>query len=167
MEKLISLSVHNLVDFLFRKGDIDERIFNTSTMSEGTRLHAYYQSKQKRDYLAEYYLLEEFKVGEYTFRIDGRADGVILNKDSATIDEIKSTIVDLEEFFNNEGEWHLAQAKVYGLMVAHKLNYETINIQLSYIHQIDKKEMFRFFTLSKNELEKDINQMLTDYLSFY
>ena len=156
MEKLISLSVHNLVDFLFRKGDIDERIFNTSTMSEGTRLHAYYQGKQNRDYLAEYYLLEDFECDGYTFHIDGRADGVILNEKSATIDEIKSTIVDLEEFFNSEGEWHLAQAKVYGLMVAHKHNYDTINIQLSYIHQIDKKEMY----LAKRIIDLLIDNLL-------
>ena len=167
MEKIISLSVHTLVDFLFRKGDIDERIFNTSTMAEGVRLHAYYQAKQKKNYLSEYYLEESFKVGEYTFKIDGRADGVILNENSATIDEIKSTVVDLDEFFSSEGEWHLAQAKVYGLMVAHKHGYENINIQLSYIHQITKSEKYRFFSFTKEELEKDIVDMFNEYLSFY
>ncbi len=167
MEKVITLSVHSLVDFLFRKGDIDERVFNNSTMQEGTRLHAYYQGKQGKAYLSEYYLNEDFKYKDYIFRIDGRADGVILNEDSATIDEIKSTVVELEEFFNTEGEWHLAQAKVYALMVAHQHNYERINIQLSYIHQIDKREMYRFFTFTKDELEADILSMLEQYISFY
>ena len=34
----LSLSVHQIVDFLFRSGDIDDRIYNTSSMLEGTRL---------------------------------------------------------------------------------------------------------------------------------
>ena len=38
MEKKLDLSVHQLVDFLLRKGDIDSRIYNKTSMSEGTRL---------------------------------------------------------------------------------------------------------------------------------
>ncbi len=167
MEKIISLSVHNLVDFLFRKGDIDERVFNTSTMSEGIKLHSYYQSKQNREYLAEYYLSEDLCYNDFIFRIDGRADGIILDDTNPVVDEIKSTVVDLNEFFDKEGEWHLAQAKVYALMLAHKFNYQKINIQLSYIHQIDKKEMYRYFSFTKDELEKDVNDMLKEYLDFY
>ena len=41
----ISISVHDLVDFVLRSGDIDTRIFNNATMLEGTRIHRYYQAK--------------------------------------------------------------------------------------------------------------------------
>ena len=56
MGKYIQLSVHQLVDFLLRTGDIDNRVFNRSTMMEGSRLHSFYQSQQESDYLAEYAL---------------------------------------------------------------------------------------------------------------
>ena len=62
MEKKLNLSVHQLVDFLLRTGDIDNRIFNKSTMAEGTRIHSFYQNKQGRNYLSEYYLKETFEV---------------------------------------------------------------------------------------------------------
>ena len=52
----LTLSVHQLVDFLLRSGDIDNRVFNKETMNEGSRLHALYQSKQNNNYLAEYNL---------------------------------------------------------------------------------------------------------------
>ena len=42
----LNLSVHQLVDFLLRKGDIDNRIFNRTSMSEGSKIHSYYQSRQ-------------------------------------------------------------------------------------------------------------------------
>ena len=43
MEHNIKLSVHQLVDFLLRRGDIDTRVFNQETMAEGTRIHLRYQ----------------------------------------------------------------------------------------------------------------------------
>ena len=42
MNKEIVLSVHGLVDFLLRRGDIDNRIYNSNAMSEGTRIHLRY-----------------------------------------------------------------------------------------------------------------------------
>ena len=43
MNKEIVLSVHGLVDFLLRRGDIDNRVYNSSSMLEGTRIHLRYQ----------------------------------------------------------------------------------------------------------------------------
>ena len=37
MGKSLTLSVHQLVDFLLRTGDIDTRVFNRSSMTEGSR----------------------------------------------------------------------------------------------------------------------------------
>ena len=56
MEKSLRLSVHQLVDFLLRSGDIDNRVFNRSSMSEGSRLHSVYQAKQSSNYMSEYAL---------------------------------------------------------------------------------------------------------------
>ena len=64
MNKEFKLSVHQLVDFLLRVGDIDNRVFNKATMNEGSRLHAYYQQKMGEFYISEYYLKETFVVDE-------------------------------------------------------------------------------------------------------
>ena len=94
----LSLSVHQIVDFLFRSGDIDDRIYNTSSMLEGTRLHKFYQDRQGNNYLKEYYLKYIFYVDDYELIVDGRSDGIILGP-IVTIEEIKTTVDDLDHFF--------------------------------------------------------------------
>jgi len=96
MEKVLQLSVHELVDFLLRTGDIDNRVYNSSTMQEGTLIHALYQSRQGGNYISEYFLKEEFKVEDFNISLEGRADGIIDLGNTAIIDEIKSTVLPLE-----------------------------------------------------------------------
>ena len=55
MAKALELSVHQLVDFLLRKGDIDNRVYNRSSMSEGSRAHTNYQSILGYFYKRPYY----------------------------------------------------------------------------------------------------------------
>ena len=168
MEKKLSLSVHDLVDFLLRTGDIDNRIYNRSTMAEGTRIHSFYQSKQGRNYLSEYYLKEVFYVDDFEVTLDGRADGIIeYAKDDYVIDEIKSTISPLDEYFESQKDWHLGQAKCYALMFAHEKNLSKIGIQLTYIHQLYDERMTKHFGFEINELENDIKNLIHEYLEFY
>ena len=167
MEKYLSLSVHQLVDFLLRTGDIDNRIFNKTTMSEGTKIHAFYQSKQNKDYISEYYLKELFHVDGFSIDLDGRADGVIISDNGATIDEIKSTISPLDEYYEQHKEWHLGQAKCYALMYAHLNKLDKMDIQLTYIHQIDNTRMYKTFSYLTSELEEYVTKLIKDYLEFY
>ncbi|MCR5505971.1 MAG: PD-(D/E)XK nuclease family protein, partial [Bacilli bacterium] len=134
MEKYLRLSVHQLVDFLLRTGDIDNRVFNRSTMQEGSRLHSVYQSKQGSSYLSEYPLRKDFTVNEVTVTLEGRADGIIKHKNGDyTIDEIKTTVSPLEDFIKDNEEWHLGQAKCYALMFAIEQNLSVIGVRMTYI----------------------------------
>ena len=161
------LSVHQLVDFLLRTGDIDNRVYNQDTMQEGTRLHSLYQHKQGRHYIAEYPLRGRFVYGPFDIILEGRADGVFFNGEEYTIDEIKSTVAPLEEYYLSQKEWHLGQAKCYALMFAHERNIDKINIQLTYLHQLDKSTLVKTFHFTINELEHDVNKMFKEYISFY
>ncbi|MCQ3035260.1 MAG: ATP-dependent DNA helicase [Bacilli bacterium] len=167
MNKEFKLSVHQLVDFLLRVGDIDNRVFNKATMNEGSRLHAYYQQKMGEFYISEYYLKETFVVDDFKITLDGRADGLIINKDSFVLDEIKTTVADLKEFYETQKEWHLGQAKCYALMYAHEKGYKRATVRLTYINQIDEKKMIKEFSYDVYELEEEIKKLLTDYLDFY
>ena len=80
MKKSLELSVHQLVDFLLRSGDIDNRVFNRSSQTDGTRIHASYQSKQGKNYISEYPLKQTFKVDDIEVTLQGRADGIIKKK---------------------------------------------------------------------------------------
>ena len=98
MDKSLRLSVHQLVDFLLRSGDIDNRVFNRSSMNEGSRLHSEYQGKQSSNYMAEYPLAINLNVDGIDILLEGRADGIIKRNDGYVIDEIKTTVEDLKLF---------------------------------------------------------------------
>ena len=169
MRERIELSVHQLVDFLLRKGDIDNRVFNRSSQTEGSRLHAVYQSSQNKNYISEYPLKQSFVIDDVEITLQGRADGIIKKSSKDyIIDEIKTTVIDLKEFRDENLQWHLGQAKCYAYMFAHALSLDHIGIRLTYIRQGKESEKFideyMFLTI---DLENDIYNLLNQYLEFY
>ena len=169
MEKYLTLSVHQLVDFLLRTGDIDNRVFNRSSMAEGSRLHSVYQSKQSSNYLAEFPLKMSFNVDEVNIVLEGRADGIIKRSETEyVIDEIKTTVEDLKIFHDDNLEWHLGQAKCYAYMFAKQTNLEYIGIKLTYIRQgKEKEQLVDSYVFNILELEQFVVKLLNEYLSFY
>ena len=166
--KEIVLSVHGLVDFLLRSGNIDNRIFNNSSMAEGSRVHLRYQQIQNNNYLSEEELSCEIVVDDFKFVISGRADGIILGKKTPIIDEIKSTVIELEKFYEENKNWHLGQAKVYAYMYAKENELDAMGVRLTYISQKDDEDkLIMNFSYSFDELEEFITNLCVDYLSFY
>ena len=161
----LSLCVHQIVDFLFRSGDIDDRIYNTSSMLEGTRLHKFYQDRQGNNYLKEYYLKYIFYVDDYELIVDGRSDGIILGP-IVTIEEIKTTIDDLDHFFKENEMWHLAQAEFYAYIYAKNNNLNKINVSLMYFSQNKKDRLKKIYNYDFDILEQKIYCYLNDYLSY-
>ncbi|MCQ2794111.1 MAG: ATP-dependent DNA helicase [Bacilli bacterium] len=164
--KSLSLSVHDLVDFLLRTGDIDNRIYNQDTMSRGSLIHATYQKKRVGDYYPEYYLKTTLKVEGFTVTLDGRADGIYL-KDIPVIEELKSTIEDLDIYFKKNEAWHLGQAICYAYMFLKERRKEKAIIELVYISQVDEKRKKHQYEFTYQELEAKVIQYIHDYLNFY
>ena len=167
MEKRLDLSVHQLVDFLLRTGDIDSRIYNKTSMSEGTRLHASYQRRQSSEYMPEYFLSHTFEVDDFSVTLSGRADGIIERPFFAIIDEIKTSVIDNEEFYKSQKEWHLGQAKVYALIYAMDNGFSQMGVRLTYINQLNDKQLIKEFKYSKDELEIYVIGLIREYLNFY
>ena len=169
MDKSLRLSVHQLVDFLLRSGDIDNRVFNRSSMSEGTRLHSEYQGKQKSNYMSEYPLSINMSIDGIDILLEGRADGIIQKRDgSYVIDEIKTTVEELKVFHENNLEWHLGQAKCYAYMFAKSNDQEYMGVKLTYIRQGKEKEQFiDSYVFNFLELEQYVVDLINDYLEFY
>lgn len=167
MEPTLRLSVHQLVDFLLRAGDIDTRVYNKASMLEGTRIHAFYQKKQGKHYISEYPLKETFEVDDFLVTLEGRADGIIVLPTRVIIDEIKSTVIDLDEFAASQTAWHLGQAECYALMYAHEKDLEEIDVRLTYISQVTDTQMVKEFHYRVEELEEKIHHLILEYLDFY
>ena len=166
MKRYFDISVHQLVDFLLRSGDIDSRVFNTTTMTEGVAIHQYYQKMQNEDYIPEVNLQGTIKLGDFTFFLHGRCDGLIINGGEVTIDEIKSTNIDLDEFYLVNKEWHLGQAECYAYLYCKEHNINIIDVTLTYISQKDKRTMIKRFSYDFEELETKIMGYLSDYVAF-
>ena len=169
MDKSLRLSVHQLVDFLLRSGDIDNRVFNRSSMNEGSRLHAVYQSKQSPNYMSEYPLAVSLTVDEIDILLEGRADGIIKRSNGEyVIDEIKTTVEDLKIFHDDNLNWHLGQAKCYAYMFSKLNDLEYIGIKLTYIRQGKEKEQFiDSYVFNYLELEQFVLDLINQYLEFY
>lgn len=165
--RFLTLSVHDLVDFLLRRGDIDNRVYNKETMLVGTKIHASYQEKQGNEYLSEVALKEKFERPLGTVLIEGRADGIIIGGPFPIIDEIKSSVMPLDEFYESQAVWHEAQAKCYALMYAHEHGYEKMGIRLTYISQIDNSKKIHEKVYKTKEIESYIEGLIDIYLDFW
>ena len=163
--KQIELSVHELVDFVLRKGDIDSRSFNSMTMQEGTRIHNIYQSKQGSNYLKEYPLKGIFSYEDSLVYLSGRSDGIIL-EEVPIIEEIKSTNCDLNSFFKENEEWHLGQTICYGYLYAIEKGLDNVKIRLTYISQVNNDILKKNYCYKTDELLTKIHQYFDVYFQF-
>lgn len=98
--KIVRISVRDLVEFVLREGDIDNRKIGMSdkdVMAMGGRLHRKIQRQMGSDYHAETAMKLQIPCGEFDLRVEGRADGVIIKGDTSEviIDEIKGILRDL------------------------------------------------------------------------
>ncbi len=76
----VSVSVRDLVEFILRSGDIDNRRKSgqdVQAMLEGAKIHRMIQQGMGSSYHSEVYLKEVISMPGYDIIIDGRADGII------------------------------------------------------------------------------------------
>ena len=143
-KKEIKVSVRNLVEFVMRGGDIDNRRTGGSehAMQEGGRIHRKIQRKMGADYQAEVPMKHVVESGAYRIVVEGRADGVVRRGEEAVIDEIKGVHLDLSRL-EKPVPVHMAQACCYGYMYCHCHGLGQIGIQITYCN-LETEEIRRF-----------------------
>ncbi len=130
----IRISVRNLVEFVFRSGDIDNRVgkgIQNEAMLQGSRMHRKIQRQMGPDYRAEVSLKHEIAIGHYVLSVEGRADGIFFKDDIFFIDEIKSMYTDVTRF-EEPVKVHLAQAKCYACIFAMHNGQDMMGVQITY-----------------------------------
>ena len=160
----IRISVRNLVEFILREGDIDNRhgqSVSPEAMLAGSRMHRKIQKRKGSDYHAEVPLKLVLKEEYYDLILEGRADGIqiltegekpdysvsfqnIVLEDSVKviIDEIKGIYMKLDHLLAPVGV-HLAQAKCYAYIYALQHDLKRIGVQMTYVN-LDTEEMKYF-----------------------
>lgn len=82
-ELKIRISVRNLVEFILRSGDIDNRrggFAEKEAMQEGSRIHRRIQGRMGANYRAEVPLSVDIPGDGYVLTVEGRADGIFCEK---------------------------------------------------------------------------------------
>ena len=182
----IQISVRNLVEFILRSGNIDNRRTSApeNAMQEGGRIHRMIQRRMGGDYHAEVLLRYVYHTEEYEIHIDGRADGIMIQPvgDQAqipeltdvsvepayrdmvtvTIDEIKGTYRDLQKIKEAQPV-HLAQAKCYAYIYGSQNQLNHIRVRMTYCN-IDTEEIKYFhFEYEMDELREWFVEVMSQY----
>ncbi|SEK69785.1 Rad3-related DNA helicase [Butyrivibrio sp. ob235] len=163
--KEIKISVRALVEFLFRSGNLDNRIHHApdTAMQEGGRIHRMIQKRMGSDYQAEVPLSYTHTDTNYILTIDGRADGVMERKDKPLlVDEIKGTYRDLKKI--KEPDYvHLAQARCYAAILTMQNELEKVSVRITYCN-IESEEIKLF---EEDHTAAEIIEWFENTLSLY
>lgn len=168
-KRVIRISVRNLVEFVMRSGDIDDRRTSGAekdAMQAGSRLHRKIQRRMGADYQAEVPMRHVVEEDQYQILIEGRADGVIRPVGGpVTIDEIKGVYMDLNRL-EEPAAVHLAQALCYGYFYCCDHGLDQILIQITYSN-IETEEIRRFQQEhSRQELEEWFGGLIHEYVKW-
>lgn len=180
----IKISVRNLIEFVLRSGDLDSRFTVSNRALEGTKAHQKIQreyidkfsketqivideviedKRPKKEYNAEVTIKHNIEHKGFHFIVEGRIDGIIIENEEVTIDEIKTVAKPLDLIDENYNELHWAQAKCYAYIYGIKNNLQKINVQITYynINSNETKYLMKSFNI--NELNVFFLDLLDKY----
>lgn len=165
----IHISVRNLVEFIMRSGDItisSTGLRDADAMQEGTRIHKKLQRKMGAGYQAEVPLAMKIPVTfddiDFTFTLDGRADGIFSDENGQVVDEIKGVYRDIRSM-KEPVPVHRAQALCYAYIYASGEALPGMGIRMTYCHI--PTERVRYFTeyLDFPDIEESFFAIVREY----
>ncbi len=170
MAEEIRISVRELVEFILRGGDIDNRHHASPdhAMQEGGRIHRMIQRRMGSEYQAEVFLRYTHPAGDYCLVLEGRADGIIDKPESVTVDEIKGTYRELS-YMKEPVPVHLAQAKVYAAMFLRGLCHRElreIHVQMTYCHMETEEIRYFQYRFDVKEISEWFDDLIQSYLKW-
>lgn len=168
-KRIIRISVRNLVEFVMRGGDIDNRRTSGAekdAMQAGSRIHRKIQRRMGADYRPEVTMRHVVEEERYQILIEGRADGVIRPvSGEVTIDEIKGVYLDIHKL-EAPVQVHLAQALCYGYFYCCDHGLDRIVIQVTYCN-LETEEIRRFQEEhTREELEEWFQGLIHEYIKW-
>lgn len=162
--ELINISVRELVEFILRSGDIDNRTGgkkDVESMLAGARIHRKIQKSMGSDYHAEVTLKHLISMEKFDLQVEGRADGII-DGNPVTIDEIKGIYQSLE-YLKEPVAVHLAQAKCYAYIYGIQNAKEQMMIQMTYVNLDTEQKLYFHETYSIEELTEWFDNVVMEY----
>ena len=164
----IRISVRNLVEFVLRSGDIDNRRTagaQKEAMLAGGRMHRKIQRRMGPGYQAEVTLRHSVEEDGFQIVVEGRADGIIRDGTEVTIDEIKCVYQDVNRLEEAVGV-HMAQARCYGYIYGLQEELDEVTLQITYCN-LETEEIRRFQEIqTMDELSEWFAGLIHEYVKW-
>lgn len=181
----IRISVRNLVEFIFRSGDIDNRRTGAKekqAMEAGSRLHRKIQRQMGSTYESEVSLKQTVDLDHLHIQIEGRADGIFREKTGQLPEEISSRIQEMENLPREmyivdeiKGIYrdparlkapvpvHKAQAMCYAYIFSLQNRQSIMGVQMTYSN-LETEETRRFYDVyTFEQLEAWFDCLIKEY----
>ncbi|OME87271.1 ATP-dependent helicase [Paenibacillus sp. FSL A5-0031] len=162
----VTISVRNLVEYVFLSGSIDVRLNAIDTMHEGTKAHQRVQLTYGEQDQKEVYVRADIQLDDLLFVVDGRCDGLLGTDPILTVDEIKSTGGDLDRIAEDGYPVHWAQALFYAYMYAKEHEQSAMRVQLTYVQTKTEEERRFMREVSFVELKQYVYEITARYAPY-
>lgn len=159
----IKISVRQLVEFILRKGDIDNRKTSNHTAQEGARIHRKLQKEAGEAYQKEVFLKTEYELDSFLVQVEGRADGLFKREERWTIDEIKTSEIAFEDLPLGQKEQFFAQGMVYAYLFNQTNCISHLDVRLTYYQTLTQEIHYEIRTFTKEFLESFFKDLLNEY----
>lgn len=161
--KKIKISVRGLVEFIMKKGSIDNRFVGNIKAVEGIRGHQKVQRSYGDEYTSEVSIKHVFTFDEVEIEVEGRIDGLLIENDKIIIDEIKTTTKDLLLIDEDSYPLHWAQVKCYGYMYCIQNDLDNIDLQVTYYNIENKSTRILRKNFQRSKLKEFFFELTDEY----
>jgi DNA excision repair protein ERCC-2 len=160
-----TISVRELVEFVWRRGDLagPGEFVGSDRALAGIRGHQSIQRSRPTGYLTELPVEHTVETNEFTLRVRGRIDGLLITSAGVLLEEIKTV---WGAWDHQPDPLHWAQAKCYGFIHARENALAGLDLQLVYLElQTGKVTEFRQ-TFSFGELAEFFAATTASYVGW-
>lgn len=161
--KNIKITAKEIVEFIYSGGDLTSEFRSNKRAKQGIEAHAFLQSQYNDESQKEVSVEALYDTKNYSFYITGRMDGLLKEDNRLIIEEIKSTLTDLNLIEIDTRPEHLAQAKMYAYMYMTKENLKSITVRLTYVTVNEYKTKSFTKRYNYSQLERFFIQTIEDY----
>lgn len=168
MEELsvIKISVRELVEFVLRSGDLVSTFSGSSRNTDAIRAHQKIQKSSEKEYKSEVTISHKIIKENIQIEINGRIDGVIELPSEVIIDEIKTTMNDLDNIDEEYNLVHWAQAKCYAYFYCLQNELDRIKVRLTY-YQMNTEQLKQFVQeCTYQQLDTFFNNNIDKYIHY-
>lgn len=165
MEKTVA--IRQLVEFIFKTGDLVSQKNSQHTALEGARIHRRLQKeKQKKDpnYQKEVAVKFSYSLEDWCFILKGRMDGLYEEKDLWVIEEIKTSEDPFELLTAKQVDLFFAQGLCYAYFILQEKKLEKIAVDLVYFEVLTEQITVKRRELTKEDVTKFMAEMMATFL---